>query len=96
MATLEGVARQLSLIRMKIPPPEPDYLKSKDWHAILSVIRSVLVAYPDALQATEAVIASFASPMRREAVHYQLTRALDPFMDARIDLAEALTGIHIE
>lgn len=93
MATLEGVARQLSLIRMKVPPPEPDYLKSEDWRRILQVIRSVLVAYPDALQATEAVIACFAAPMRREDVHYQLVHALDLFMDARIDLAEALMDI---
>lgn len=95
MATIDGLARQLNLMRMKIDPPKPpveNFLDSPEWPHILAVCRSVLPAYPEALEAVELAVARMVAPMSWRQVHAALYRAIYDFMDARVELAEKLVG----
>lgn len=93
MASLEAMTRQLALIRKSVDPPKPpvqNFLDGDEWPQILAVIRRVLPAFPDALQATEQAIASLPHSMSSHDVCCVVGHALWPFLDARIELAEAL------
>lgn len=76
---------------MKVEPVE-NYLQSEEWLAILAVMRSVLPAYPDALQSAEKAVACLCTPMERQQVHHALYQALYDFIDARVALAAALVS----
>lgn len=94
MATIEGLSRQLNLIKLKVNPPKPpvqNYLDSDEWPRILAVMRRVLPAYPDAQADVEQAIARMVPPMGWKQVENMLYKAIEPYMDARIAVAAALT-----
>jgi hypothetical protein len=90
MATLEGLSKQLHLIKMKVPRPDQNYLDSDEWPRILAVMRHALLPYPLALEALEQAVGRMVAPMSWRQVHHLLYRAIEPYMDARIAAASSL------
>lgn len=91
MTSLDGLARQLALIRKSVAPAEPEnYLDSPEYPQLLAVMRRVLPAYPEAQRATERAIVSMVAPMSEAQVHEVLYGAIEPYMDARVAVAAAL------
>ncbi len=92
MTRYSNLARRIARLQAAARPPQADYMQSPEWHTIQTIMTSVLPLYPEAQSAVESALFFIRAEKSasQEAVRCALVRALAPFLDARIALAEAL------
>src|SRR5258708_7001593 len=98
MTTMEALIHRVNRMLATCPQPGIDTRNTDEWQAIRSIITQTVVPWPEVAIAVDTVLAQIES--LEHASNHEMQRlivqALNPFLDARIAIADALEEYETE
>jgi hypothetical protein len=92
MSTRAALQRRVDRLRNTLPKQDKPFTSTPEWALIRSVIVQTITAYPEAERAVMPILAHIESIQgaQWQAIRGMLTQALNPFLDAKLAVAQAL------